>query len=53
MVESTRFQYGYLSISLASVRVSATILPDGRVHSVSSYSDAYPELSSMLVRISR
>jgi hypothetical protein len=53
MVEGTRFQYGYLSISLASLRVGATILPDGGVHSVRSYSDAYPGLSSTLVRISR
>lgn len=53
MVEGTRFQNGYLSVSLASVRVSATILPNGRVQSVSSHSDDHPGLSSTLVRISR
>lgn len=53
MVEGTRFQRGTLSVSLASLRVNATILPDGRVHAVSSTSDDYPGLSSTLVRISR
>jgi hypothetical protein len=52
-VEGTHFQYGYLSVRLANLRVSANILPDGGVDSVRSYSDAYPGLSSTLVRISR
>jgi hypothetical protein len=52
-VEGTRFRYGYLSVHLANLRVDATIQPDGGVHSVRSTSDAYPGLSSTLVRISR
>jgi hypothetical protein len=53
LVFGTRFDHALLEVSVAELRVSASVTPAGEVRSVSSLGDAGRALSSTLVRIAR